>query len=77
MSGALRRLNGGMIVGMDEPQEQKPPEEKEELQDYAKWAQSEDRFWGNMRRREGFGLLAMVLFVIAWLVFDLPKHLFQ
>ena len=45
--------------------------------DYAKWAQSEDRFWGNMRRREGFGLLAMALFVIIWLVFDLPKHLFQ
>ena len=30
-----------------------------------------------LRRREGFGLVAMALFVIIWLLFDLPKHLFS
>jgi hypothetical protein len=28
-----------------------------------------------MQRREGFGFVAMALFVLIWLLFDLPKHL--
>ena len=70
----FRWLNGAIIVGMEEPPEERQLEEKES-RDYAKWAQSEDKFWGNMKRREGFGLVAMVLFILAWLLFDLPKHL--
>jgi len=61
-----------MIDGMDEQ-----PEQRNEPQGYEKWARSVDRFWGRMKCRESIGLIVMVLFVIIWLVFDLPKHLFQ
>jgi hypothetical protein len=50
------------------------PEERDEGREYAKWARSEERFWGKMQRRDGIWLLAMIVFFILWLVFDFPKH---
>lgn len=51
-----------------------PPEDKEEIQAYEQWARSEEKFWGKMRRRDGFWLLAMVLLFIFWRLFDYPRH---